>query len=72
MSSGAISHVSLILMQDEVESILRVASCQALAAASASSLFFNSSGERNSSFFIGSFKNENLKNDKNGLDARFS
>ena len=53
-SSGAISQVSLILIVDCKESVLMVASFQARAAASASSLFLSSSGDRNSSFFFGS------------------
>merc|ERR1719244_674098 len=49
-SSGAIETVSLILIELAFISVLAVASSQALAAASASSRFFRSSGERNSSF----------------------
>ena len=54
-SSGAISQVSLILMHEDIESFFIVASCQALAAASISSLFLISSGDKNSSFFFGSW-----------------
>ena len=55
-SSGAISQVSLILMQVDDRSFFMVASCQALAAASISCLFLISSGDKNSSFFLGSWK----------------